>query len=402
MSGPPPSIIDSTGGLSSSPTDSVTDRNLMFGRALEGKKLSLDTIRRYSRTGIPDTYRPTYWKLLLGYLPPSPDEWEETETKMEREYLTFLRETCELDADGNVVGGNDRHRIDVDIPRTLPSLHFFACAEDMVIKDGVPVTFSESQHSLRRILYSTARLNAGLGYVQGMNELVAHLFITFSQSKVTNISTRIEAESFFCFQRLLSYVGDNFCRALDHDKTMGVTHTMDGFQRLFHFCDPELFDHIANCQIRPEFYAFRWITLLMSQEFLTPDVLRIWDFLLSFGSHINNAIYYTTVAMLIYIRESLLAMEGMSQVLVALQHYPSDVDVNELVGLAEKLINNYGFNKIDELRGQNTTEPGGEGVAVPESEGFDKKKEEVVKAVNKAIGKVFEWGAKFNGEKGNQ
>lgn len=34
-------------------------------------------------------------------------------------------------------------------------------------------------------------------------------------------------------------------------------------------------------QIDPQFYAFRWITLLLSQEFPLPDVVRIWDTLLS-------------------------------------------------------------------------------------------------------------------------
>lgn len=29
--------------------------------------------------------------------------------------------------------------------------------------------------------------------------------------------------------------------------------------------------------IKPQFFAFRWLMLLLSQEFLLPDVIRIWD-----------------------------------------------------------------------------------------------------------------------------
>lgn len=29
--------------------------------------------------------------------------------------------------------------------------------------------------------------------------------------------------------------------------------------------------------IKPQFFAFRWLTLLLSQEFVLPDVIRIWD-----------------------------------------------------------------------------------------------------------------------------
>lgn len=362
----------------------------MFSRALEGSRVSMDTIRRYAKSGIPDAYRAKYWKLLLGFLPPFPQDWEPLEETKEREYLAFLQDTCVLDDNGNVIGTNDKHRIDVDIPRTLPSLHFFGCADDIVIKDGVPMTFSDAQQSLRRILYSTARLNAGLGYVQGMNELVAHLLITFAQSRANKITTRIEAETFFCFQTLLSHVGDNFCRALDHDKTMGVTHTMDIFQGLFQFCDPELFAHIEGCQIRPEFYAFRWITLLMTQEFLTPDVLRIWDFFFSYGPKLNDVIFYFTVAMLINIREQLLGMEGMSQVLVALQHYPEDTDVNVLITLTERLIDQYGFARVEALRRDGAGESGDSKGESPSSPSL--RKDDMVRAVNKAIGRMFEWG----------
>lgn len=36
-----------------------------------------------------------------------------------------------------------------------------------------------------------------------------------------------------------------------------------------------------ECQVNPQFYAFRWITLLLTQEFNFADSLHIWDALLS-------------------------------------------------------------------------------------------------------------------------
>lgn len=33
-------------------------------------------------------------------------------------------------------------------------------------------------------------------------------------------------------------------------------------------------------QVNPQFYAFRWITLLLTQEFNFADSLHIWDTLL--------------------------------------------------------------------------------------------------------------------------
>ena len=152
------------------------------------------------------------------------------------------------------------------------------------------------------------------------------------------------------FQNMLTFLGDNFCRSLDFDRDSGVTHTMRTFSRIFRACDPELWDYVTiQAQVRPEFYAFRWCTLLLTQEFLVPDVLRIWDFLLSFGSNLPHAVFYTSVAMLIFMREEILDMESMSQILVFLQQYPP-TDISEMLIVAQKLIDKYGFEKADYLK----------------------------------------------------
>lgn len=39
--------------------------------------------------------------------------------------------------------------------------------------------------------------------------------------------------------------------------------------------------------IKPQFFAFRWLTLLLSQEFLLPDVIRIWDSLFADDSRFD-------------------------------------------------------------------------------------------------------------------
>ena len=39
--------------------------------------------------------------------------------------------------------------------------------------------------------------------------------------------------------------------------------------------------------IKPQYFTFRWLTLLLSQEFLLPDVIRIWDSLFSDQDRFN-------------------------------------------------------------------------------------------------------------------
>jgi hypothetical protein len=65
-----------------------------------------------------------------------------------------------------------------------------------------------------------ATLNPGLGYVQGLNELLAPLYYTFSSSSAW-MSTA-EPDSFFCVIELIKPFRDNFCKAADHSD-MGIS-----------------------------------------------------------------------------------------------------------------------------------------------------------------------------------
>ena len=57
---------------------------------------------------------------------------------------------------------------------------------------------------------------------------------------------------------------------------------MADFHSLVGKMDEELFAHLVEeLKISPQFYAFRWLSLLLSQEFPLPDVITIWDSLLA-------------------------------------------------------------------------------------------------------------------------
>uniref|UniRef100_A0A0A9CQZ7 Rab-GAP TBC domain-containing protein n=1 Tax=Arundo donax TaxID=35708 RepID=A0A0A9CQZ7_ARUDO len=167
--------------------------------------------------GVPDGagVRSTVWKLLLGYLPNDRSLWEQEMAKKRSEYAAFKDEFLL-----NPVGGNSRtsaieghhsenaehvdngflHRsevtqeehplslgkssawnqffeyseimeqIDRDVKRTHPDMHFF-CGDSSFAKSN--------QESLKNVLLIFAKLNAGIRYVQGMNEILAPLFFVF-------------------------------------------------------------------------------------------------------------------------------------------------------------------------------------------------------------------------------
>ncbi|KAH9580154.1 Rab-GTPase-TBC domain [Trypanosoma melophagium] len=351
---PPPSLIEK---VEKEIEESFPIENIPFQTSEEvcktviaGPIISLRSVAVLSRRGTPEKYRAVFWKLLMGFLPPEVSRWDNLQEAKAKEYCDIVRIVCELDEQGNVVVGKSGCRaVDVDIPRTIPSMHFFSANEDSSNESGIHTVFSSTQESLRRIIHTLAGVNRGLGYVQGMNELVGHLLYAFAGGRREALCDGVESEVFFCFQTMLAYLGDDFCRSLDFDQDTGVMCTIHHFERLFQFLDPILWEHLESCQVKSEFYAFRWITLLFTQEFNVPDVFRVWDFLFSFGEELRCIVLYVAVAMLNYQRHELLQMTLLCEFLPLLQSYPP-CDVNEFLKIAMKWIEQYGFHLVNQLK----------------------------------------------------
>lgn len=67
---------------------------------------------------------------------------------------------------------------------------------------------------MKRALFIFAKLNPGLRYVQGMNELLAPLYYHFRLDPDREASAHAEADAFFCFMDIISEFRDNFCQQL--------------------------------------------------------------------------------------------------------------------------------------------------------------------------------------------
>ncbi|XP_047055614.1 TBC1 domain family member 13-like isoform X2 [Lolium rigidum] len=334
--------------------------------ALSKKVIDLDELRMLSAQGVPDGagVRSTVWKLLLGYLPSDRELWEQELTKKRSQYEAFKDEFL-----GNTVGGNsatrgsedhsdgnaehvengfldrsviaqDEHplslgktkewdqfvEVDRDVKRTHPDMHFF-CGDSSFAKSN--------QESLKNILIIFAKLNAGIRYVQGMNEILAPLFFVFRDDPDYKNANFAEADSFFCFVELLSGLRDNFCQKLDNS-AVGIQGTLSKLMQLLRKYDGELQHHLEiTTEVNPQFYAFRWITLLLTQEFNFADTIHIWDTLLSDPDGPQETLLRICCAMLILVRKRLLAGDFTSN-LKLLQSYPP-TNIGHLLYVANKL-----------------------------------------------------------------
>ncbi|XP_071948910.1 TBC1 domain family member 13-like [Antedon mediterranea] len=186
---------------------------------------------------------------------------------------------------------------------------------------------------VERILFIYAKLNPGQGYVQGMNEIIGPIYYIFATDPDVQWEEHAEADTFFCFTNLMSEIRDTFIKTLDHT-SVGINAKMKFVMTQLKKFDLALWLRLNGQNLQAEFFLFRWLTLLLSQEFPLPDLIRIWDSLFADNSRFDF-LESVCCAMIIIIKDELL--EGdFSANMKLLQHYPS-IDVNIVLSKAFSL-----------------------------------------------------------------
>lgn len=96
---------------------------------------------------------------------------------------------------------------------------------------------------LSRILFIHAKLNPGIKYVQGMNEILAILYFVFFDTTDPMLMDSLESDLFFCFQSIMGEIRDRFCRTLDSEE-IGIKGRIDYLAGLLKIHDIELYTHL--------------------------------------------------------------------------------------------------------------------------------------------------------------
>ncbi|BFZ05703.1 hypothetical protein BsWGS_08742 [Bradybaena similaris] len=187
---------------------------------------------------------------------------------------------------------------------------------------------------VERILFVYAKLNPGLGYVQGMNEILGPIYYTFATDPDQDCREFAEADSFFCFTCLMGEIRDFFIKTLD-DSQYGIGSKMCHLMEMVKEFDRPLWQSILDQELKPQFYAFRWITLLLSQEFELPDVLRIWDSLFA-DSNRFEFLQFVCCAMLMSVRNELIRGDFPNSMKLV-QNMSTAIDLEQVLTKAREL-----------------------------------------------------------------
>eukprot|EP00297_Palpitomonas_bilix_P006990 CAMPEP_0113905660 /NCGR_PEP_ID=MMETSP0780_2-20120614/24186_1 /TAXON_ID=652834 /ORGANISM="Palpitomonas bilix" /LENGTH=386 /DNA_ID=CAMNT_0000899915 /DNA_START=238 /DNA_END=1398 /DNA_ORIENTATION=+ /assembly_acc=CAM_ASM_000599 len=332
-------------------------RGLAVSQIISDQVIRMDKLSKECRGGLPDRMlmRQLVWKLLLEYIPSAKSDWQEVLSRMRKEYSSFCEFTkvAEItseggreyereedgkkitvkrihDFDGNPAFNADDllllEQIDKDVRRTYPDMHFFATDNE---PGCIPLEAPLGQHALalRRILYVFAKFNKGLQYVQGMNEIVAPIYYVFFSDAPADWSEHAEADAFWCFSNLMGGdIGNLYCKSFDRERAGINFHMDDIFKNILAVKDKQVYEYLVSQELLPQFFCLRWVTLLFSQEFALPEVLRIWDSIFAEKDKLKFVKYFCT-AMIINVRNEILSSDFATNLKMLQKYPPMDVNI---------------------------------------------------------------------------
>ncbi|KAK6907463.1 cell cycle arrest protein BUB2 [Kwoniella mangroviensis CBS 10435] len=257
----------------------------------------LKRIRRIVLTeGIPErlgkpSLRPKIWKLML-----------KVDNLNAEDYLRWV----------SMGPSSDSHKIKNDTFRTLATDMQFKgkVKEDMLIRLLEAFVWKITSSELEDE-------GQPFKYVQGMNVLSAPFLYAMPS----------QLEAFACFSIFI----ENGCPLYVQPSLKGVHEGLKLLDKCLEIVDQELYDKLSSKNLKAEIYAFPSVMTLCACTPPLEEVLKLWDFLLAFGIHLN---VLCVIAQLLLMRQELMDSPSPMKIL---RTFPP-LDARPVIGITVALV----------------------------------------------------------------
>ncbi|CAK85758.1 unnamed protein product (macronuclear) [Paramecium tetraurelia] len=128
-------------------------------------------------------------------------------------------------------------------------------------KDAYSTTYLDV---LKRILYIYCKLHPNIGYISGMNYLLAPIVQVIQK----------EADCYFCFELLIEKQQHLL---LQSDNQKGLKATMNSFDEFIKNKEPQIYDHVNELGIILSLIFVRWFITLFTSDLDIQIVIELWD-----------------------------------------------------------------------------------------------------------------------------
>ena len=303
----------------------------IFLKMLNKPKINIVCLRSCSFRGIPNQcfgLRGIIWRLLLKYLPLEVENWERFLEEKHAEYKLLCKKyelklpVKKLVAKSEITNEQELSKeIKADIKRTKQEVDFFSiipghsieeCKEEInKSKDDNYDFIYNNDYSHRlvmaQMLYLYANINPSVGYVQGMNEILAIIYYCLYNDSGKEFDKYNENDIYFCFTNLMEELKTLYFKETDlianglKDKAIKITNVI---KRV----DPEFWSRLEKSNADILLFTIRWIMLLFAQDMTINNTMRLWDSILGDSERFLFFDYFIA-ELLIEAKESLVKLE---------------------------------------------------------------------------------------------
>ena len=184
--------------------------------------------------------------------------------------------------------------------------------------------------ALERILYIYAKNNKDVGYVQGMNSILAPIYYCYSMDNTCD-KENIEADAFWSFSFLMDDIKKIFQQKNDSLKG-GIFDKIILLELMISKIDKDIFNRLIKKNRDDSFYfVIKWISLFFSQQMIMPDILRLWDIIFCEEDR-YYFVYLFSLAILEYKKKDILKKDYY-EIVESLQNI-NLTNVEEIINLA--------------------------------------------------------------------
>mmetsp|Transcript_11005 Transcript_11005/g.16688 ORF Transcript_11005/g.16688 Transcript_11005/m.16688 type:complete len:336 (-) Transcript_11005:371-1378(-) len=303
---------DFTKEISKFESTKIRQRNkaVEFVELINRDSIDIEKVKQLAFSGLPEDFqglRPLVWRIILGGLSDQIAKWDEVQAQNFETYEGFKRELIvkpklkDEEAQAKQQQAMIDHplststtsvwntyfkdqeiwdEIEKDVKRTRSDMYFFYLAIDPTrnitaedkarlerqadtkradMKPEDRKNYIETHADiLHRILFIYAKLNPGIKYIQGMNEVLAVLYYCFLKGDDYDTDNEganalfprkfHESDLFFCFTNLMVELKDGFLRELDKEKT-GIQGRIKTYAEILRIVEPHVHHTIEANQV---------------------------------------------------------------------------------------------------------------------------------------------------------
>ncbi|KAF8427350.1 rab-GTPase-TBC domain-containing protein [Tirmania nivea] len=229
---------------------------------------------------------------------------------------------------------DQKNRIEKDVHRTDRNIPIFS-GEDIPHPEPdspfAEVGTNVHMEQMKDMLLTYNEHNKGLGYVQGMSDLLAPIYAVMQD----------DAAAFWAFVGFMDRTERNFLRDQSGMRSQLVT-----LDHLVQLMDPKLYAHLQSADSTNFFFFFRMLLVWYKREFPWHDVLRLWEVL---WTNYLSGQFHLFIALAILERHRVIIMDHLKQfdeVLKYVNELSNTIDLDSTRVRAEALF--YRFKRLVE------------------------------------------------------